>query len=131
MGSDSSARRKTKEEKAIGGGNVLSGVCPVVHEKELNVAGVLDEECLVAGGHHVAGLLVATVTDLYPQTIIYQHPSITRPVKPPLGEFGVVWSIFRIRTLGIAACPLKRLRTRLSIPLGLRHEGSTHIKVSD
>jgi hypothetical protein len=30
-----------------------------------------------------------------------------------------------IRTLGIAAWPLNRLRTRLSIPLGLRHEGST------
>ena len=33
-----------------------------------------------------------------------------------------------IRTLGIAACPLKRLRTRLSIPLGLRHEGSTPVQ---
>jgi hypothetical protein len=32
-----------------------------------------------------------------------------------------------IRTLGIAAWPLNRLRTRLSIPLGLRHEGSTPI----
>jgi hypothetical protein len=30
-----------------------------------------------------------------------------------------------VRTLGIAAWPLNRLRTRLSIPLGLRHEGST------
>lgn len=34
------------------------------------------------------------------------------------------------RTLGIAAWPLKRRRTRLSIPLGLRHEGSTHLKRS-
>jgi hypothetical protein len=34
-----------------------------VHEKELNVLGVVDEESLVAGGHHVAGLLVGTVTD--------------------------------------------------------------------
>jgi hypothetical protein len=65
---------KRKRRKARGV-NILSGVCPVVHEKELNVLGVLDEECLVAGGHHVAGLLVATVTDLYPETIIYQHLS--------------------------------------------------------
>jgi hypothetical protein len=35
-----------------------------VHEKELNVLGVLDEESLVAGGHHVLSLLVATVADL-------------------------------------------------------------------
>ena len=36
----------------------------VVHEKELNLGGVVDEESLVAGRHHVAGLLVGTVTDL-------------------------------------------------------------------
>jgi hypothetical protein len=34
-----------------------------VHEEELDVLGVVDEESLVAGGHHVAGLLVGTVTD--------------------------------------------------------------------
>ena len=34
-----------------------------MHEEELNVLGVVDEESLVAGGHHVAGLLVGTVTD--------------------------------------------------------------------
>lgn len=27
--------------------------------------------------------------------------------------------------------PLKRLRTRLSIPLGLRHDSGTHLKRSD
>lgn len=37
-----------------------------MHQEELNVLGVVDEESLVAGGHHVAGLLVATVTDLLP-----------------------------------------------------------------
>ena len=31
------------------------------------------------------------------------------------------------RTFGIAAWPEKRRRTRLSIPFGLRHEGSTRI----
>jgi hypothetical protein len=35
-----------------------------VHEQELNVLGVVDKESLVAGGHHVAGLLVATITNL-------------------------------------------------------------------
>lgn len=44
--------------------NVLSSVGTVVHEKELNVLGVVDEESLVTRGHQVAGLLVATITDL-------------------------------------------------------------------
>lgn len=43
--------------------NVLSSEGAVVHEEELNVLGVVDEESLVAGGHHVAGLLVGTETD--------------------------------------------------------------------
>jgi hypothetical protein len=46
-------------------GDVLSSVGAVVHEQQLNVLGVVDEESLVAGGHHVLGLLVATVTDLF------------------------------------------------------------------
>lgn len=44
--------------------NVLSGVSAVVHEEELNVLGVVDKESLVTRGHQVAGLLVATITDL-------------------------------------------------------------------
>lgn len=43
---------------------VLSGVCAVVHEQELNVLGVLDEEDLVTGGDHVLRLLVAAVSNL-------------------------------------------------------------------
>lgn len=43
---------------------VLGGVGAVVHEEKVELAGVVDEESLVAGGHHVAGLLVGTVTDL-------------------------------------------------------------------
>jgi hypothetical protein len=35
-----------------------------VHEEEVEVTGVVDKERLVAGGHHVAGLLVATVANL-------------------------------------------------------------------
>ena len=33
-------------------------------EEKVEVAGVVDEESLVAGRHHVAGLLVATETNL-------------------------------------------------------------------
>ena len=44
---------------------LLGGVGLVVHEEEVEVTGVVDKERLVAGGHHVAGLLVAAVTDLY------------------------------------------------------------------
>jgi hypothetical protein len=43
-----------------------------VHEQQLDVLGVVDEESLVAGGHHVLGLLVATVTDLVQR---YQYAS--------------------------------------------------------
>jgi hypothetical protein len=35
-----------------------------VHQQQLNVLGVADEEGLVAGGHHVASLLVGAETDL-------------------------------------------------------------------
>ena len=44
--------------------NVLGSVCAVVHEEKVNFADVVDEESLVAGGHHVAGLLVGTVANL-------------------------------------------------------------------
>lgn len=44
--------------------SLLGGVGLVVHEEEVEVTGVVDEESLVAGGHHVAGLLVAAVADL-------------------------------------------------------------------
>ena len=43
---------------------LLSGVGLVVHEEKVEVAGVVDEESLVAGRHHVAGLPVAAVADL-------------------------------------------------------------------
>lgn len=36
-----------------------------------------------------------------------------------------------VRTLGIAAWPLNRLRTRLSIPLGFLHDGSTPVQLSE
>lgn len=97
-------------------GNALSSVGPVVHEEQVNVAGVVDEESLVAGGHHVPGLLVAAVTDLAAISPIFPHLS---------------WSIRLARTEGMGMFDLKRLRTRLSIPLGLRHDSGTHLKRSD
>jgi len=36
----------------------------VVHEEEIDVAGVVDEESLVSGWGEVTGLLVGTETDL-------------------------------------------------------------------
>lgn len=50
---------------------LLGSVGLVVHEEEVHVADVVDEEGLVAGRHHVAGLLVAAVSDLY--HISHQH----------------------------------------------------------
>lgn len=38
--------------------DVLCGEGFVVHKEEVDIAGVVDEESLVAGGHHVASLLV-------------------------------------------------------------------------
>lgn len=35
-----------------------------MHEEKIEVAGVIDEESLVAGGHHVTSLPVVAVTDL-------------------------------------------------------------------
>lgn len=44
--------------------DILSGVGLVVHQQKLNIVGVADKEGLVAGGHHVTGLLVGTETNL-------------------------------------------------------------------
>jgi hypothetical protein len=41
----------------------LGRMRPVVHEEEVNVVFVVDEESLVAGGSHVTGLLVGSVAD--------------------------------------------------------------------
>jgi hypothetical protein len=44
--------------------NVLSGEDLVVHQEELDVLDVADQEGLVARGHHVLGLLVGAIADL-------------------------------------------------------------------
>lgn len=85
-----------------------------MHEEELDVTGVLDEESLVARGHHVLGLLVATVSDLSGLVFSrFQFPDRGKPTE------------------GMGMLLLNRLRTRLSIPLGLRHDEGTHLKRSD
>ena len=42
----------------LDGCDVLCGECLIVHKEEVDIAGVVDKESLVAGGHHVASLLV-------------------------------------------------------------------------
>lgn len=90
-----------------------------MHQEELDILGVVDKESLVAGGHHVAGLLVGAVTDLrYPSMLVVLSSEYM--------------GLYRgVRTEGMAIWPLKRRRTALSIPLGLRHEGATHLNRSD
>lgn len=46
-----------------------------MHEEQVNVADVVDEEGLVAGGVEVAGLLVGTVSDLYKKHSISVCPA--------------------------------------------------------
>ena len=87
-----------------------------MHEEELDVTGVLDEESLVAGRHHVLGLLVATVSDL--GLLVFLSPWVL------IQDTGK-------HTEGMGMLLLNRLRTRLSIPLGLRHDEGTHLKRSD
>lgn len=43
-----------------------------MHEEELELTDVVDKESLVAGRHHVAGLLVGSVTDLF---VLERHRS--------------------------------------------------------
>jgi hypothetical protein len=105
--------------------DVLGSVGSVVHEEKLNVVDVADEEGLVAGGGQEAGLLVGAIADLESQ-VSAPSPSIHPPDKSlfsvRLGEAA--------RTEGMAMVPRKRRRTRLSIPLGLRQLGSTHLNRS-
>lgn len=42
----------------------LGSVGAVVHEEEVDVFGVVNEEGFVTGGHHVAGFLVGAKADL-------------------------------------------------------------------
>lgn len=107
-----------------------------MHEKEVEIAGVVDEESLVSGGHHVTGLLVAAVADLYVAWKSACHCHIY-PYLPFALPFDVCQDISTLvapgilqRTLGIAAWPLNLLLTLLSIPFGFLQLGATHMKRS-
>jgi hypothetical protein len=115
-----------EEEVDIGDWNIVSfRPCLGFGSGDRTVA---DEEGLVAGGHQVAGLPVGSVSDLsrnrQPVSPIFSC-NLAAARGRVSSSTGAVQAV---RTLGIAAWPLKRLRTRLSIPLGLRHEGSTPVR---
>lgn len=44
--------------------DVLCSIGPVVHKEKVDIRRVVDQECLVARWHHVAGFLVGSVTNL-------------------------------------------------------------------
>ena len=108
------------------GGFLLCRISPVVHEKKIDIPGIVDEERFVAGWHHVAGFLVGTIANL-------SHN--IRQSLYHLATFAMIFHgdvFFEMpntvrRTFGIAAWPLNRLRTRLSIPFGFLQLGSTHM----
>ena len=56
---------KSQIRIVVDGEHSLCGVGLVVHKEKLEVAGIVDEEGLVAGRHHVAGLLVVAIADLH------------------------------------------------------------------
>jgi hypothetical protein len=43
---------------------LLCGVSFVVHKEKIEFTSVVHKKCFVAGGHHVAGLLVVAIADL-------------------------------------------------------------------
>ena len=47
-----------------GQGSVLCGKGLVVHKEQIDIGWVMDEECLVAGRHKMAGLLIGAVANL-------------------------------------------------------------------
>jgi len=52
----------------------LGGKGLVVHEQEIHIVNVVDKERLVAGRHHMSGLLIRTVSN-------FRHGSL--PLEPP------------------------------------------------
>jgi len=126
--------------------DLLRGVGLVVHEQEVELVEVVDEESLMSGRHHVPRLPVAAISDLYQflsALPFFTHlPSLSCSLHgldlPMPAEYPLLHSL-RLpsttgivqRTFGITAWPLKRLLTRLSIPFGFLQLGSTRIKRSD
>lgn len=60
-----------------------------MHEQQLDILDVVDDESLVAGGHHVAGLLVGAIADLNSRrkpiiSIIVLLADPPRSLAPPM-----------------------------------------------
>ena len=104
----------------------LGGEGLVVHQEEVDIADVVDEESLVSGWHHVAGLLVGTESDLERtgQRLLF-WVCVFREWLLQL----ILWCRGE-RTDGMTICPLKRRRTLLSIPFGFLQDGSTRMNES-
>ena len=96
--------------------DALGSVGLVVHEEEVNIASVLNEERLVAGGHHVASLLVRAIADLYHRNSCQHSPDSKPRIQDP-----------EQHTEGMAIWPLNLRRTRLSIPFGFRQLEGMHL----
>jgi hypothetical protein len=99
-----------------------------VHEEELDIVDVVDQEGLVARRHHVSGLLVGAVANLAEIHSISKQLSCHASYSPLSFKAA---GRSKIRTDGMAMLPLNRLRTRLSMPLGFRQLRSTHLNRSD
>lgn len=105
-----------------------------MHKEEIDIGGVIDNKGFVARGHHVAGFLIRAESDLWReytnQSLVFcQLPMHIIIFKTAVKNSGPL--LLRIkRTPGITAWPLNRLRTRLSIPFGLRQFEATHMKRS-
>ena len=95
-------------------GCLLGSVGPVVHEEQVEVAGVVDEEGLVAGGHHVAGLLVAAVANLQSAISVSTACSVDSQIPPHSNH-----AIFSVLMLNHAVPmpPLPRLSLQVFLPV--------------
>lgn len=58
--------------------NVLCGESFIVHKEKVDIAGVVDEESLVAGRHHVASLLVRSESNLHVPSADAPHLDISK-----------------------------------------------------
>lgn len=78
---------------------VLGSEGLVVHEEEIDVAGVVDEESLVSGWGEVTGLLVGTESDLcLPSATILYHFHISRMRRSTASCIGLAEPHHAIKT---------------------------------
>ncbi len=121
--------------------DVLGGEGAIVHEEHIHIPNIVDKEGFVSRWHHMAGFLVRSVSNLgtdasanvcllHIRSSIVFVQSVVFPVQPGPQGRPRLFSLPVIRTLGIGACPLNRLLTQLSMPLGFLQLGSTHLNRS-